>query len=276
MAHDDEHPRRRVAKHLRQRVEVRNMPGASGTLGAIALKDAAPDGYTVSQISDGTFRLPHLLKDGVNPGAEFTWVIGVTAFAYGVAVNASSPWKTWGEFVAAARATPGAITYATTSVGGVHNRIMEVLATKESIKWAHTPFREGGQATDALVEGKVDAFVSSTGWGDLISAGKIRMLVSWSAIRPSLWPDVPTLKELGYDLVVDGPYGLAGPRNMDPKVVRILHDAFRKAMADPTYLNTIEKLGQEPWYRSSEDYATYAAESFDAQRRALSVSRGEK
>ena len=105
---------------------------------------------------------------------------------------------------------------------------MDSIARKDKIEWKPVLFRDGAKSLQALMSGNVDAWTSSTGWGDLIAAGKIRMLVSWGESRPTLWPEVPTLKELGYDLVVQGPYGIAGPRNMDPRVVKILHDAFQK------------------------------------------------
>ena len=262
------------AKHLGQPVVVRNAPGAEGALGALELARALKgDGYLLSQMSTGVYRLPHLGKADFDPRSDFTWIIGITAFAYGVAVNAASPWKTWSDFIAAAQAQPGKITYAVSSLGGTFTGTMDSIARKDQIEWKPVLFRDGAQSLQALMSGNVDAWTSSTGWGDLIATGKIRMLVSWGESRPTLWPEVPTLKELGYDLVVQGPYGIAGPRNMDPRVVKILHDAFQKGMSESAFRATIAKLGQEPWYRSSEDYARHSMETYEAEGRRLSQSR---
>src|SRR5207247_2509047 len=77
--------------------------------------------------------------------------------------------------------------------------------------------------------------ISDPGWGSLAESGKARVLATLGDMRLKRWPQVPTLKELGHDIVVNSPIGLAGPKDMDPKVVKVLHDAFRKATADPAY-----------------------------------------
>ena len=255
-----------AGKQLGQPIVVANMPGENGTLGAMALLKAPADGYTLSQVAGGTFRVPALLS-AAEPEAQFTWIIGVSAFAYGVAVNATSPWRTWQEYVAAARTNAGKITYAVSGLGGTHHRTMEAIASRANVKWEAVLYRDGGEGLQALLSGKVDALVGSTGWGDLIKAGKIRMLVSWGSERPAQWPEVPTLKELGYDIVAEGPYGLIGPRNMDPAVTQKLHDAFRKAMDEPRFRSVLAELGQEPWYRTGTEFRRYAANEFAEQRK---------
>lgn len=92
------------------------------------------------------------------------------------------------------------------------------------------------------------------------STGRGRVLATLGDSRLKRWPQVPTLKELGYDIVVNSPIGLAGPKGIDPKVVKVLHDAFRKAMNDPAYLRVLEQNDQVPIYMSSEDYTRYAVE----------------
>ena len=79
----------------------------------------------------------------------------------------------------------------------------------------------------------------------------------------------PTAKELGYDVVSYSPYGIVGPRGMDPKVVKILHDAFKKAIDDPENAKTLQQLDQVYWYKSSEDYARWAAETLAAERATI-------
>ena len=81
--------------------------------------------------------------------------------------------------------------------------------------------------------------------------------------------EVPALKELGYPFVFDSPFGIAGPRGMDPKVVQFLHDAFRKALDDPEHAKVLQFLDQVYWYKSSEDYAKWAAETFKAERSTI-------
>jgi tripartite-type tricarboxylate transporter receptor subunit TctC len=87
-----------------------------------------------------------------------------------------------------------------------------------------------------------------------VDSGDLRLLVTWGAERTKSWPSVPTLKESGVDIVVSAPYGLAGPKGMDPKVVKILHDAFRKGMADPAFTATLARLNEDILYLGTDAY----------------------
>lgn len=96
--------------------------------------------------------------------------------------------------------------------------------------------------------------------------GKLRLLVTWGERRTRRWPDVPTLQELGYGIVSNSPYGLGTSKGVDPAVVRILHDAFKKGLEDPKHLATLERYDQDLCYRSSADYAEYARQTFVKER----------
>jgi len=259
-----------MSKQLGQRVIVENKAGASGTIGpAYMAQNAKPDGYTLSQMAISVFRMPYLQKVNYDPLTDFTWIIGITGYTFGVVVRADSPWKTWQEFIAYAKANPGKVTYATPGTGTSLHITMEEIAQRDGIQWVQVPFKGNADATAALLGGHVMASADSTGWGEQIDAGKLRMLVSWGETRTRRWPNVPTLKELGYGIVSNSPYGIAGPKGMDPKIVRILHDAIRKAIDDPNYIKTIERLDQERWYLNSEDYAKYAREIYPTQKAAM-------
>jgi tripartite-type tricarboxylate transporter receptor subunit TctC len=256
-----------VAKQLGQRVIIENRPGAAGTVGPGSMAQTAkPDGYTISQMAISVFRIPYLQKVNYDPNNDFTWIIGITGYTFGVVVRSDSPWKTWQELIAYARANPGKFSYASPGTGTSLHITMEEIAQREGIQWLHVPFKGQADATAAVLGGHVNASADSTGWGEMVDAGRLRMLVSWGAERTKRWPSVPTLKELGYGIVSNSPYGIAGPKGMDPKVVKILHDAFKKAIDDPAYVKTIERLDQEKWYLGSEDYAKYARETFAEQK----------
>ena len=90
----------------------------------------------------------------------------------------------------------------------------------------------------------------------------MRLLLTFGEKRTKRWPDVPTAKELGYGVVSTSPYGLVGPKGMDPAIAKKLHDAFKKAMDDPRHIEVLEQLNQDAWYRSGEDYAKWAQETF--------------
>src|SRR2546421_430916 len=105
---------------------------------------------------------------------------------------------------------------------------MEQIAKAKGLKWTQVPFKGGADNMNALLGGHIDVTTDSTGWAELVNAGKFRLLVTWGAARTKNWPTVPTLREIGIDMVSNSPFGIGGPKGMDPAVVKALHDAFKK------------------------------------------------
>lgn len=255
-----------AAKQLGQRIIVENRTGVGGTLGPQTMVNAKPDGYVISQMPITVFRIPHMQKVSFDPLTDFTWILHVSGYTFGVAVRSDSPWKTWQEFIAYAKANPGKVSYSTPGNGTSLHITMEEIATREGIQWLQVPYKGAADALIALRGGHVTAMADSTTWGEMVDAGQLRLLSTWGVNRTRRWPNAPTLKDLGYGIVSNSPYGLAGPRGMDPKIVRILHDAFRKAMDDPAYQKVLERLDQENVYMSGEDYAKFAKKTYDEEK----------
>jgi tripartite-type tricarboxylate transporter receptor subunit TctC len=257
-------------KHLGQPVVVENRAGASGTLGPAQMAATAkPDGYTIAQIPITVFRLPFMTRTTFDPAKDFTYIAGLTGYTFGIVVKSDSPWKTFQEFVAEAKANPGKIKYGTPGTGTSLHIGMEQIAKHHGIKWTHVPFKGAAETNAALLGGHVHAVADSTGWGALVNSGDFRLLVTWGAERTKNWPNVPTLKETGINLIANSPYGVAGPKGMDPKVVKVLHDAFRKAVDEPTYRAALEKFDQELAYLSTDDYAKHAARQIEEAKKLI-------
>jgi tripartite-type tricarboxylate transporter receptor subunit TctC len=257
-------------KHLGQPVVVENRAGASGTLGPAQMAATAkPDGYTIAQIPITVFRLPFMTRTTFDPAKDFTYIAGLTGYTFGIVVKSDSPWKTFQEFVAEAKANPGKIKYGTPGTGTSLHIGMEQIAKHHGIKWTHVPFKGAAETNAALLGGHVHAVADSTGWGALVNSGDFRLLVTWGAERTKNWPNVPTLEETGINLIANSPYGVAGPKGMDPKVVKVLHDAFRKAVDEPTYRAALEKFDQELAYLSTDDYAKHAARQIEEAKKLI-------
>jgi tripartite-type tricarboxylate transporter receptor subunit TctC len=252
-----------TGRQLGQPIVVQNQPGAGGTLGPgnMALT-AKPDGYTLAQYPMGMLRLPHMQKTAWNPLTDFTFVIGVSGYTFGFTVRADSPYKSFNEYIEAARAEPGKINYGSTGTGTSPHLLMEEIAGNAKVTLNHIPFKGNADLVQALLGGHVMAQSDATGWDKYVDGGQMRLLVTFGENRTRRWPSVPTAKELGYGVVSSSPYGIVGPKGMDPAVVKTLHDAFRKAMDDPKHRELLEQLNQELWYRSGEDYAAWAQETF--------------
>ena len=256
-------------KYLGQSIVVENKPGAGGTLGVQAMVNAKPDGYTVTQVPITAFRIPHTTKVGYDPLTDLTYLIGVSGYTFGVAVRADAPWKTWEELVEYAKSNPGKLSYGTPGANTSLHVTMEEIAHRYGINWTHVPFKGNADNMQALLGGHIDASADATVWGPHVDAGKMRLLATWGAQRTKRWPTVPTLKELGYDVVSTSPYGLAGPKGLDPKVAKVLHDAFKKGMEDPVHMQAMEKYDQDLIYMSGDDYAKFARESYASERATM-------
>ena len=256
-----------AAKQLGQNVIVQNVPGGGGTTGPgnMAL-NAKPDGYTIAQFPMGMLRIPHMQKTAWHPINDFSHIIGITGYTFGFVVRSDSPYKTFGDFLEAARKQPGKIDFGSTGTGTSPHLLIEELADEAKVTLNHIPFKGNADLMQALLGGHVMSASDATGWDKFVDAGQMRLLVSFGEQRIKRWPNVPTAKELGYKVVANSPYGLVGPKGMDPAVMKTLHDAFKKAMDDPKHVEVLEQLNQPVWYKNSADYAAWARETLVKER----------
>lgn len=252
-------------RHLGQNLVIENRPGGSGNNGPTTMaKTAQPDGYTISQLTISAFRAPHMQKVDWNPVTDFTYIIGLAGYTFGIVVRADSPLKSFNDMIAYARANPGKLSYATPGTGTSLHLAMEEVAAKIGVEFLHVPFKGYADGAIALMGGHVMMQVDSTGWAKQVDAGAQRLLATLGDKR-TRW-GAPTVKELGVDTVSNSPFGLVGPKGMSPQVVKTLHDAFKRSLDDPEYLKLLAQLDQPGWYQSSEDYAKWAAAAFITER----------
>jgi tripartite-type tricarboxylate transporter receptor subunit TctC len=257
-------------KHLARPILIENRSGAAGTLGpANMAANARPDGYTVGQLPLGIFRMPHMQKTTFDPATDFTYIINLTGYTFGVVVRADAPWKTFQEVIDYAKANPGKVNYGTPGAGTNLHITMEQIAKQKGIKWTQVPFKGGADNMNALLGGHIDLNADSTGWAELVNAGKFRLLVTWGAERTKNWPNVPTLKEVGFDMISNSPFGIGGPKGMDPTVVKVLHDAFKKGVEEQSYKDALAKLDMEPYYMNTTDYHAYAMQQTVEQKQLV-------
>jgi tripartite-type tricarboxylate transporter receptor subunit TctC len=257
-----------ASKHVGQNIVVENRPGASGMLGPANMsKTAQADGYTIAQLPVSAFRVPHIQKVDWDPLKDFTYIIGITGYTFGVVVKSDSPFKSIKDLIDYAKANPGKLSYGSTGNGTSPHLLMEELGMKSGVQFLHVPFKGNADSTQALMGGHVMAQSDATGWGRHVDAGAFRLLVTFGEKRTK-W-NAPTAKELGIDIVSYSPYGFVAPRGMDPKIQKFLHDAFKKALDDPEHMKVLAQLDQVYWYKSSEDYAKWAAETFKAERATI-------
>ncbi|MBR2119392.1 MAG: tripartite tricarboxylate transporter substrate binding protein [Pseudomonadota bacterium] len=259
-----------ASKDLGQPIIVDNKAGGGGIVGpATMAASAKPDGYTISQIAIPVLRLPLMQDMSWDASKDFTYILNLTGYTFGVTTNAESQFKTWKDVVEFAKANPGKVTYGTPGSGTSLHIGMEQIATMAGIKLTQVPFKGTAESNAAVLGNHTVLQVDASGWKPLVEAGKLRLLMVWTDQRAPSFPDVPTLKELGYPLVIDSPWGLAGPKGMDPKIVARLHDAFKKAIDTPSVIALLAKYDMVVNYRNTEDYRKFVAETIASETKAV-------
>jgi tripartite-type tricarboxylate transporter receptor subunit TctC len=248
-----------AAKSLGQTIVVENKAGASGMLGLKALAMARPDGYTVGQIPISVTRFAQLGSVQIDPLKDLTYLARTSGQTFGIAVRAEAPWKTLQDYVAAAKASPGRITYASAGIGGATHVGMEELALAAGIALNHIPYKGGAPALQDLLGGQVDALADSSSWAPHVKSGKLRLLATWGAKRTNDFPEVPTLKEQGFDVVVDAPNGVGAPAGLDAAVATRLREAFKAAAASAEFAAACARIDAPVMYLDGPDYEKYVA-----------------
>ncbi len=259
-----------MTRILGQPVIVDNKAGASGTLGAASMAaNSKPDGYTIAHMPITMLRLPIMKKVSWDPLADFSWIIHMSGFQFVTAVRSDSPIKTMQDLLDKARADGGALSYGSPGSGTSLHIGMELIAKHAGVKFTHVPFKGSVESITALQGGHIQSFAGGSEAYPLIEAGEIRALAFWGDKRLEKMPNVPTLREVGLPFVFDSPYGMAGPKGMDPAIVKILHDAIKQAMQDPKTIDVRNKFNMQDRYMDTATYAKFNSELFEKEKKYL-------
>lgn len=258
-----------AARELGQTMVVENRAGASGMLGLRAMASAKPDGYTIGQIPISVTRFSQLGTVQLDPLRELSFIARVSGQTFGIAVQADAPWKTLKDLVAAAHAKPGEITYGTAGLGGATHVGMEEFALAAGARFNAIPFKGGAEALQALLGNHVDVLADSSSWAPHVRSGKLRLLATWGEQRTQEFKDVPTLRESGYDVVVDAPNGVGAPPGLDPAVLQKLRTAFKTAASSPEFKEACARIDAPLMYLDGPDYERYVAASMQKEKQLI-------
>ncbi|HWH40787.1 MAG TPA: tripartite tricarboxylate transporter substrate binding protein [Usitatibacter sp.] len=236
-----------MGRILKQPVIVENKSGAGGGVGMQYVARAKPDGYTILLALSSISIIPEADKVlGRDPMFQLNQLVPIARFTADptvLAVRADSPYKSVKDLLDAAKKAPGTIPYGSSGNYGTMHVPMEMLNAAAGTKMLHVPFTGAGPAVVALLGGQVAALSTgpSTVMGH-VKSGKIRVLATWGESRHPALPDVPTLKELGYDATFSQWTGLFVPAGTPQPVIEKLREASRAAVADPTFKTALEKV----------------------------------
>jgi tripartite-type tricarboxylate transporter receptor subunit TctC len=260
-----------MSNHLGQPVVVENKAGAGGGVGMQHVARAKPDGYTVLLALSSISIIPEADKVlGRDPMYQLGQLVPIARFTADptvLAVRADSPYRTAADLLEAAKKQPGAIPYGSSGNYGTMHVPMEMLMNAAGTKMLHVPFTGAGPAVVALLGGNVQAL--STGPSSIMGhlrGGKVRVLATWGDSRHPALPDVPTLKELGYDAQFSQWTGLFVPAGTPEPVIAKLREAARAATQDPIFKAALSKVETPMQYLDQPQFRAF----WDADARKLS------
>lgn len=255
---------------LKKPVVVVNRAGAQGTLGVSQLARQKADGYTFGIVTYSTIAItPHLLKVDYTAD-DFDFIAGVGRFKYGVAVRADSPYKTLDDLVEASRQGKGIFFGAPSAP---NNIAMYELGRKTGGTFEQISYKSGAETVAALLSKQVEVIVQNP--SDIVphvQAGKMRMLASASPMRWSEMPDIPTMKELGYDVEVDSWLGIAFPKDVDPRMRDELQRVAMAALESPDTARVFTVGGMDPVSVTGEQYRNMLVEGYAFMGKAIKAA----
>ena len=265
-----------MGRILKEPVVVENRAGAGGGVGMQYVSRAKPDGYTILMALSSISIIPVADKVlGRDPMYQLNQLVPIARFTADptvLAVRADSPYKSVKDLLEAARKSPGSVPYGSSGNYGTMHVPMEMLANVGGVKMLHVPFTGAGPAIVALLGGQVDAI--STGPSTVaghVKGGKIRVLATWGEARHPAFPDVPTLKELGYDAQFSQWTGLFVPAGTPEPVIAKLREAAKAVVADANFQQAMAKVETPVQYLDQPQFKAYWDN--DARKLADAVNR---
>lgn len=248
-----------MSKLLGQPIIVENRPGAGGAIGMARAARALPDGYTIMMTLPSISAIPVADKlAGKQPPyttSQFDAIARVSADPTVLVVRSNSKWHTLKELIDDAKQRPGEISFSSSGIYGTTHVAMERFAHGADIKLLHVPYSGGGEQVSALLGSHVQATTQTYGnMSQYIKNGTFRPLAVQSAERLPTLPDVPTMKELGYDAEYYLWAGLFAPVGLPAKIKDKLRDAARQAIADPTFEQTLSTMGTPIQYLDAPEF----------------------
>lgn len=255
-----------------QPLVIVNKPGAAGTIAAQEVANAAPDGYTLLLAggSEST-SVPAHRKTPYNPSTDFTPIIRLYVGSQFLVVNAGSAYKTPQDLIAAAKEKPGQIAHGSSGVGSLAHSLPLLLGEAAGVSFKHVPYQGGAPAIQAVLANQIDFSVAvSEEIRGQVDGGTLRVIGVASDHRNEGYPDAPTLREAGFDVLVENMKGWVGPKGLPDEIVEFHHDCFQKAMSSKPFQEYLKQLSERDGYLNGPDFGTEMTTLYDSISKGLS------
>lgn len=242
-----------------QPLVITNSGGAAGVPGITQFMKEAPDGYWVMH-----WNIAHVIKTHMDnvpfTATTFVPVVKVVEASNYLNVRADAPWKTLSEFIAAAKKNPGKISIGNAGPGGGNHMAALLFEKAAGVQFLHVPFTGGGPSVTGLMSGQCDSAMNVAPEGiSNAQGGQLRILAVFGSKKFDTFPNVPTGKEAGLDIVLDQWRGVVVPPGTPDNIVTALHDIFKKCIEDPDFAAKMKEMNATPAYASGADFGALVA-----------------
>lgn len=247
---------------------VINRPGAGGAIAAQQMAGMTPDGLNllVAGGSEST-SLPAFRDLPYDPKSSFRAIIRLTRQPLVIVAKKGGRYADLPAVVEAAKRAPGTIPHASSGIGSIYHAVFVLLSQSAGIELLHIPYTGGAPSLQALMSGTVElAVLAPEEMAGLAQAGEVRPLAVASAERIAAYPDVPTLRELGWDVVVENMKGLSGPSGLPDDVTATLHERFHRGMQEPAWKTFLDRTGAMDGYLDGPGFQAAMDGVLDALR----------
>jgi tripartite-type tricarboxylate transporter receptor subunit TctC len=253
-------------KHLGQKIVVVNKPGGANVLALSLLAKEKPNGYLLASVNTtASILAPNQQDLPYDPRKDITPICQYASYQFGLVVKSSSPWKNFNEFIDYIKKNPGVVVIGGSGKRGSPQHLTIVYLTKKlNLKVNYVPFVAGSAASmPALLGGHVTALSDSSRWVPYVKSGDFRLLATYLDKRTADFPNVPTLRDLGFDYSAYSICGIVGPPNLPKPTVTKLENAFRKAFDDPEFIKVMRRLNMPTIWRNSNEFRKHIAALYD-------------
>jgi tripartite-type tricarboxylate transporter receptor subunit TctC len=260
---------KRASELFGQPVIAENNTAGGGFLALAEVYKAAPDGHTIGVAASSMICVEPLLRKAPYDPNKMTPILSYGVYPFTLAVKVDAPWKTVKEFVEYVRKNPGKVNLSTSRPYSMENFAMFMLQNQEKLDFKLVPYEGGAPAVAAALGGHTDGFIGVSEAIPFIREGKMRGLATFLSERMPGLPDIPTLKESGYNVAVESRLSIYGPPEMPKDLVKRIEDTFKKSMESEDFKKIAKNFEVTPSFLDSKGIGKYHRDLTDAIRSIL-------